>query len=145
MTLGKMLGGGVPLAALAAKEKICCFEHGDQGGTYCGNPLMTAVGCAVMDAVLAPGFLAQVNASGEYLSAGLKALSDRLGLGGVRGRGLLLALDIRTDIAPQVVERARAAGLLINAPRPNLLRFMPALNVSPSEIDGMLEILGEIF
>lgn len=143
MTLGKMLGGGVPLAALAAKDKICCFEHGDQGGTYCGNPLMTAVGCAVMDAVLAPGFLAQVNASGEYLSAGLKALSDRLGLGDIRGRGLLLALDVGADIAPQVVERARAAGLLINAPRPNLLRFIPALNVSTSEIDGMLEILGK--
>ena len=58
MTLGKGLGGGVPLAALVAHEAVCCFEHGDQGGTFNGNPLMAAVGCAVIEAVGQPGFLA---------------------------------------------------------------------------------------
>ena len=67
MTLGKGIGGGVPLAALLAKESVCCFEHGDQGGTYNGNPLMTAVGCAVMDALLAPGFLERVAERGVQL------------------------------------------------------------------------------
>src|SRR5262245_62184093 len=60
MALGKGLGGGVPLAALLAKEAVCCFEHGDQGGTFNGNPLMTAVGCAVMDAVLAAGLIVRL-------------------------------------------------------------------------------------
>jgi len=65
MTLGKGLGGGVPLAALVATEAASCFEPGDQGGTFNGNPLMTAAGCAIMDAVLAPGFLAKVEANGR--------------------------------------------------------------------------------
>ena len=67
MTLGKGLGGGVPLAALLACEAVCCFEPGDQGGTFNGNPLMTAVGAAVLKALLAPGFLDAVVRTGEYL------------------------------------------------------------------------------
>lgn len=141
MTLGKMLGGGVPLAALAATEGVSCFAHGDQGGTFNGNPLMAAVGCAVMAAVLAPGFLEGVAARGAYLMEGLSNLSARLGLGQVRGRGLLAALDLDQAIAPKVTEIARDAGLLLNAPRPTLLRFMPALNVSTEEIDAMLALL----
>jgi acetylornithine/N-succinyldiaminopimelate aminotransferase len=141
MTLGKMLGGGVPLAALAATEGVSCFADGDQGGTFNGNPLMAAVGCAVMAAVLAPGFLEGVAARGAYLMEGLSHLSARLGLGEVRGRGLLAALDLNQAMAPKVTEIARDAGLLLNAPRPNLLRFMPALNVSTEEIDAMLALL----
>lgn len=141
MTLGKMLGGGVPLAALAATEAASRFEHGDQGGTFNGNPLMTAVGCAVIDAVLQPGFLEDVEARGTDLRKGLSSLSVRHGLGEVRGRGLLVALDLKREIAPKVVEVARDIGLLLNAPRPNLLRLMPALNVSKEEIDTMLTIL----
>ncbi len=59
----------------------------------------------------------------------------------MRGRGLLVALDLKQDIAPKVVELARDDGLLLNAPRPNLLRFMPALNLSQEEIDTMLAML----
>jgi acetylornithine/N-succinyldiaminopimelate aminotransferase len=141
MTLGKMLGGGVPLAALVATEAVSCFEHGDQGGTFNGNPLMAAVGCAVMDAILAPGFLEEVKGRGSYMASGLSALSARLSLGEVRGRGLLLALDLKEDIAAKVVDIARQNGLLLNTPRPSLLRFMPALNLSLEEIDTMLAIL----
>jgi acetylornithine/N-succinyldiaminopimelate aminotransferase len=144
MTLGKMLGGGVPLAALVATERVSCFAHGDQGGTFNGNPLMTAVGCAIMDTVLKPGFLETVNALGAYLLNGLTELSDRHHLGEIRGRGLLLALDLKRDIASMMVEQARDSGLLLNAPRPNLLRFLPALNVTRQEIDEMLAILDGI-
>jgi acetylornithine/N-succinyldiaminopimelate aminotransferase len=56
LTLGKGLGGGVPLSALLARAEICCFDHGDQGGTFNGNPLMTAVGCAVIDEISKPSF-----------------------------------------------------------------------------------------
>jgi len=144
MTLGKMLGGGVPLAALVAKQAVCCFSHGDQGGTFNGNPLMAAVGIAIMDAVLAPGFLQGVRERGAQLTEGLSALSAKYGLGEVRGRGLLVALDLKHEIGPKVVELARIGGLLLNAPRPNLLRFMPALNVTRQEIDTMLLILGRV-
>jgi len=138
MTLGKGLGGGVPLAALVAREAVSVFEHGDQGGTFNGNPLMAAVGCAIMAVMLAPGFLQAVQARGAHLMKGLSSLAARNGLGEVRGRGLLVALDLKQDIAPKVVEFARDAGLLLNAPRPNLLRFMPALNITNEEIDTML-------
>ncbi|HEX4985163.1 MAG TPA: acetylornithine transaminase [Burkholderiales bacterium] len=141
MTLGKGLGGGVPLAALVAQDRVCVFDHGDQGGTFNGNPLMAAVGCAVMDAILAPGFLEGVRKTGAYLTGRLGDLSARKGLGEVRGLGLLVALDLKQDIAPRVVDLARDAGLLLNAPRPNLLRFMPALNISVSEVDEMLSTL----
>jgi len=138
MTLGKGIGGGVPLAALLAREAVCCFEHGDQGGTYNGNPLMTAVGAAVLEALLAPGFLQGVAARCEQLERGLAALSRQRGLGEVRGRGLLMALDLGRDAGAKVVEHVRVNGLLLNSPRPNTLRFMPALNVSAEEIELML-------
>jgi acetylornithine/N-succinyldiaminopimelate aminotransferase len=144
MTLGKMLGGGVPLAALVAKEAVSCFSHGDQGGTFNGNPLMAAVGSAIMDVVLAPGFLQGTRDRGEHLTEGLSAIAAERGLGEVRGRGLLVALDLKHDIGPKVVELAREAGLLLNAPRPNLLRFMPALNVTKGEIDTMLSTLDRV-
>jgi acetylornithine/N-succinyldiaminopimelate aminotransferase len=141
MTLGKGIGGGVPLAALLAKESVCCFEHGDQGGTYNGNPLMTAVGCAVLDALLASGFLAGVAQRGQQLAGGLRKLAAKHSLGEVRGRGLLMALDLERDVGAKVVEQARDAGLLLNSPRPASLRFMPALTTSAGEIDEMLAIL----
>lgn len=144
MTLGKGIGGGVPLAALLAREEICCFVPGDQGGTYNGNPLMSAVGVAVLRTLLADGFLAGVRARGEYLSKRLLELSARHSLGGERGSGLLRALVLDSDRGPALVKAAleqNPVGLLLNAPRPNLLRFMPALNVSEGEIDQMIDML----
>src|SRR5215469_9166329 len=89
-TLGKGIGGGVPLAALLATEAVSCFEHGDQGGTFCGNPLMCAAGLAVLQHVSQPSFLKTVADTGLYLESALQRLSARHGLGEVRGRGLLL-------------------------------------------------------
>jgi len=147
MTLGKGIGGGVPLAALLAREAICCFVPGDQGGTYNGNPLMTAVGVAIMKRMLAPGFLAEIEARGQYLAKCLRELSAKHGLKGERGSGLLRALILDDERAPQIVQKALAmqpVGLLLNAPRPSLLRFMPALNVSEGEIDQMIAMLDEL-
>ncbi|SPA26516.1 succinylornithine transaminase, also has acetylornitine transaminase activity, PLP-dependent [Cupriavidus taiwanensis] len=144
MTLGKGIGGGVPLSALLCKAEVASFEAGDQGGTYNGNPLMTAVGSAVIEQLTAPGFLDEVKAKGDYLKEQLLALSAEFGLGGERGEGLLRALLLGKDIGPQLVEEARdmaPQGLLLNAPRANLLRFMPALNVTREEIDQMIGML----
>ena len=141
MTLAKGIGGGVPLGALVAKESVACFEPGDQGGTYNGNPLMTAVGLAVVDEVSQPRFLEQVRENGDYLGAQLRALSKELGLGEVRGQGLLVALELGKPVGAKVVDEALKRYLLINSPRPTSLRFMPALNVSRAEIDTMLATL----
>jgi acetylornithine/N-succinyldiaminopimelate aminotransferase len=149
MTLAKGLGGGVPIGALLARQAACVFAHGDQGGTFNGNPLMCAVGVAVMQTVLADGFLDHVRTTGDHLGARLQALSAQYGLGAVRGVGLLRALDLDQALAGAVVAHAREqptlgegagnAGLLLNAPRPSVLRFMPALNVTQAEIDLMID------
>jgi acetylornithine/N-succinyldiaminopimelate aminotransferase len=147
MTLGKGIGGGVPLAALLATEKVSVFEHGDQGGTYNGNPLCTAVGVAIFDTITAPGFMDAVNARAAQLSQGLLALSAKYGMQGERGQGLLRALVMDRDDGPAIVEAARQLepeGMLLNAPRSNLLRFMPALNVTENEIAEMLKRLDGI-
>jgi acetylornithine/N-succinyldiaminopimelate aminotransferase len=144
MTLGKGIGGGVPLAALLATEHASCFEHGDQGGTFNGNPLMCAAGLAVLDHVSQPAFLKATVDAGLFLESELQRLSARHGLGEVRGRGLLLALDLKLPIAASIVAQAFAAGVLLNAPQPDALRFMPALNVSREEIGEMIECLDTI-
>jgi acetylornithine/N-succinyldiaminopimelate aminotransferase len=144
MTLGKGLGGGVPLAALLAHRDVACFDHGDQGGTFNGNPLMAAAGVAVMEEIGKPGFLARVSEAGARLEERLAWLAQKHGGGEVRGQGLLRALGLKRDIAAEAVEMARARGLLINGPRPDTLRFMPALTVSDEEIDQMSIILDTV-
>ncbi|MBC9880323.1 acetylornithine transaminase [Bradyrhizobium sp. INPA01-394B] len=144
MTLGKGIGGGVPLAALLATERASCFEHGDQGGTFNGNPVMCAAGLAVLDEVGKPQFLKQVVETGLLLESELQKVSVRHGLGGVRGRGLLLALDLKLPIAPGIVAQAFEAGVLLNAPQLDTLRFMPALNVTKAEIAEMIGCLDAI-
>ena len=144
MTLGKGIGGGTPLSALLARKDVSCFEAGDQGGTYCGNPLICAVGIAVMKALLADGFLDRARDMAQVFADKLRALSRDLGLGEVRGAGWLLALELGQNCAPEVVAQARAQGLLLNAPRPGCLRFMPALNMNLDEIDEGIGILRRI-
>jgi acetylornithine/N-succinyldiaminopimelate aminotransferase len=144
MALGKGLGGGVPLGALLATEAASCFEHGDQGGTFNGSPLMCAAGLAVLNEVGQPDFLKSVTDNGLYLASELQRISARHGLGGVRGQGLLLALDLKRPIGGAVVACALEEGLLLNAPRPDALRFMPALNVTREEIALMIAQLDAI-
>jgi acetylornithine/N-succinyldiaminopimelate aminotransferase len=144
MTLGKGIGGGVPLAALLATEHASCFEHGDQGGTYNGNPLMCAAGLAVLEQVGKTEFLKSAADAGLFLESELQRLSARHGLGEVRGRGLLLALDLKLPIGAPIVAEAFAAGVLLNSPQPDALRFMPALNVTREEIAEMIECLDAI-
>ncbi len=144
MTLGKGIGGGVPLAALLATKAASCFEHGDQGGTFNGNPLMCAAGAAVLQHVVSPTFLKSVADNGLYLEGELQRISARHGLGEVRGRGLLLALDLKMPIAGSIVTQAFEDGVLLNAPRPDTLRFMPALTVTRQEIAAMIDSLDAV-
>jgi acetylornithine/N-succinyldiaminopimelate aminotransferase len=144
MTLGKGIGGGVPLAALLATKEASCFEHGDQGGTFNGNPLMCAAGLAVLEEVSKPEFLKAAADAGLCLESQLQKLSASHGLGEVRGRGLLLALDLKLPIGASIVAEALADGVLINSPQPDALRFMPALNVTREEISLMIDCLDAI-
>jgi acetylornithine/N-succinyldiaminopimelate aminotransferase len=144
LTLGKGLGGGVPMSAVLALQHCSVFEHGDQGGTYAGNPLMCAVSLAVLQELSQPDFLAQVRERGQQLQEGLLQLSQRHGLGEVRGAGLLWALELGRDNAAEVVRACREQGLLVNAARPHCLRFMPRLNSTAQEVQTGLNILDEV-
>src|SRR5256886_2300909 len=137
-------GGGVPLAALLATEKASCFEHGDQGGTFNGNPLMCAAGLVVLEQISQDEFLKSAVDAGRFLESELQKLSARHGLGDVRGRGLLLALDLKLPIGASLVAQAFEAGVLLNSPQPDALRFMPALNVTREEISEMIYCLDVI-
>ncbi|WP_287028027.1 aspartate aminotransferase family protein [Pseudomonas sp. UBA6310] len=141
VTLGKGLGGGVPLAALLARGNAGCFEPGDLGGTLHGNPLMTSAGLAVLQATLEPGFLEHIREVGERMREGLARLSRRSGHGPLRGHGLLIGLPLLGLDAPAVVRAALAEGLLISAPHAHCLRFSPALTVSGANVEEMLKRL----
>lgn len=143
-TLGKGLGAGVPLAAMVASDSVSCFEHGDQGGTFSGTALMTAVGNAVFEIVSQPEFLQAVVERGQYLRRTLRTLSNEFGLGDVRGEGLLCAVEVPHGNASAIATEAFRQGLLINATRPTVLRFMPALNVTEGEIDEMAKRLRSV-
>src|SRR5258705_66346 len=144
MTLGKGIGGGVPLAALRATSAAARFEHGDQGGTFNGNPLMCAAGLAVLEHVSKPEFLKAAADAGLFLENQLQKLSARHRLGEVRGRGLLLALDLKHPIGASIVAQALTDGVLLNSPQPDALPFMTALNVTREEITEMIEGLDAI-
>ena len=145
LTLGKGLGGGVPISAVVATEHVCCFEPGDQGGTYNGNPLMTAVANAVFEAVSQPQFLMRVRQAGDRLSAGLTAIAERHGAGNgairVRGAGLLWALVLPSAGAGALAAMTMADGLLVNPAQADVLRLMPSLRVTDGEIDRALDML----
>lgn len=145
VTLGKGLGGGVPLAALLARGKACCFEAGEMAGTHHGNALMASAGVAVLESVLADGFLQHVRESGLYLGEGLARLAYRYDHGQLRGHGLMWGLTLSDDCADAVVKAALHEDLILNAPQPDCLRFTPALTVSKNHIDEMLLRLARAF
>ena len=143
MTLGKGIGGGFPLSALLAKDKFCVFEQGDQGGTFCAQPLAMVAGLAVVGEVIKKRISNRARSRGRYLMRCLKTLSEEFGFTDVRGMGLLVAVDLPQEKAAEVAGDCLERGLLINAPGPSTLRFMPALNISNAQVDEMVNILAE--
>ena len=144
VTLGKGLGAGVPLAALLTKEQFSCFEPGDQGGTFNGNPLVTAVGRAVVETMLQPGFFESVKGRSMYMRNKLELLAEEFACPEVRGQGFLLALGLNEPQGPEIASTAFAQHLIINSPNPQSLRFMPSLLVTEQEIDLMIATLKRV-
>lgn len=144
LTLGKGLGGGLPLAALLARGNAGCFEPGEPE-TPQGSALISAAGLAVLATVLEPSFLQQVRRASDHLREGLARIARRYGHGPLRGHGLLLGLPLIRQSAPAVVEAALAEGLLLQATPTGCLRFTPALTISHGNIDEMLKRLARAF
>jgi acetylornithine/N-succinyldiaminopimelate aminotransferase len=142
MTLAKGLGGGVPIGAMLAKNSCAVFEPGDHGSTFGGNALVTAAGAYVVRQLVEGGVLQNVNERGEQLERRLAGLEDRSPLvAGQRGVGLIRGLVLTQDIAADVATKAMAKGLLVNPVRPNVIRFLPPLNVTAEEIDEAVDII----
>lgn len=138
----KGLGGGFPLGAcLATKHAALGMTYGMHGSTYGGNPLAMAIGNAVLDVVLAPGFLDQVRQRGQQLWEGLQSLTGRA-FTATRGVGLMQGLvcrDNNMDVAKSLLQR----GLLVIPAGNNVIRLLPPLVVTAAEIDEALNILSD--
>ncbi len=141
MSLGKGIGGGFPLAALLAKEELNIFEAGDQGGTYTAQPLAMAVGYAVLRELLDKNLVEHCRRMGALIQEKLEAISTHTEIHHIRGKGLLLAFDLASTPAPDLVGRCLQDGLLLNAPKPASIRLIPPLIVSEDDIDQCLAIL----
>jgi acetylornithine/N-succinyldiaminopimelate aminotransferase len=144
VTLAKGIGAGFPLSALLARDEVCVFEKGDQGGTYSGQPLAMAAGLAVLDEVERLGLPARAARMGAYLEDGLRRLEGKGLLRNVRGAGLLLAFDAVRRPGAEVAAAALDRGLVVNAPRPSAIRLMPPLVVEERDVDEALAVLGEV-
>ena len=140
MTLGKGIGGGVPLGGAAGNETSVLLRARRPGRHIQRQSADVRGGAGGAPASREPAFLKAVVDAGLSLESELQRLSARHGLGEVRGRGLLLALDLKLPIGAARC-RAGVGGrrLLLNSPQPDALRFMPALNVTREEISEMID------
>ena len=145
MTLAKALGSGAPLGAFCSKEFCSVLEPGDHGSTFGGNALTTSAGAAAAEFMVKNNIPNMALESGKYMFEKLSELMKKFNfITEVRGMGLLIGLEMNKDLSGQIVGKALEKGLLINAVRPNMIRFMPPLNVSKDEIDQAVKVIDEI-
>ncbi|GAA2810093.1 acetylornithine transaminase [Streptomyces showdoensis] len=141
VTLAKGLGGGLPIGATVAFGPAAeLFTPGHHGTTFGGNPVACAAGLAVIDTLAADAALDEVKRLGEKLRDGIESLGHPL-VSHVRGAGLLLGIVLTEPVAPQVQQAAQDAGLLVNAPAPDVVRLMPSLVIGDAEVDALLRAL----
>ena len=145
MTLAKALGSGAPLGAFTTKEFCSVLEPGDHGSTFGGNALTTAAGSAAAKVIVDEDIPALANETGAYFQGKLNALAEKHDfITDVRGMGLLIAVEMSKEIASATVTASLPEGLLMNAVRPNMIRFMPPLNVTRDEVDEAVAILDKV-
>ncbi len=136
VTLAKGLGAGFPIGAcIGLGEAGELFEPGNHGTTFGGNPVACAAGLAVVAALREDGLMEHAEKLGARLREGL--LADAR-VTEVRGRGLLLGLDLSEDRAPQVFAAALDAGFIVNPPTPRRIRFAPPLVLTEADVESFL-------
>jgi acetylornithine/N-succinyldiaminopimelate aminotransferase len=141
ITVAKGLGNGFPIGACIATETASrLLGPGSHGSTFGGNPVAAIAGLAVIAVIERDGLLAHAKTLGDHFSTAIMGLDHGL-ITGVRGRGLLQAVILAAPIAAAVVDAALAAGFVINAPRPDVLRVAPPLIISSAELDHFVRAL----
>ena len=147
MTLAKAIGNGFPLGACLATEEVAkAMVPGTHGSTYGGNPLACAVGNAVLDRILSPGFLEHVEDMGKVLAHELQQLMQKFPqyVTEVRGRGLIAGIRITPPVR-DFVQRLRNHKLLTVAASDNVLRLLPPLIATEDDIREAVRILADAF
>jgi acetylornithine/N-succinyldiaminopimelate aminotransferase len=146
MTVAKGLGGGVPIAAVLAGPRADVLEPGDHGSTFGGNPLASAVACAVLRTIEDEHLVERAASIGEYVRESLLSLrGDGVPIAAVRGRGLMLAAVLDEPVAARAGRAALECGVIVNAIGDSVLRLLPPLTITESEIDEALRRLREAF
>ena len=145
MTLAKSLGGGFPIGAcLASGEVACAFEPGDHASTFGGNHLACAAALAALEIIQEEGLVENSRVMGELLTGRLTELAEGCArVDHVRGRGLLLGLQLTDNSAPQVQAECLEAGLIVNAIGEDVIRLAPPLVVSAEECERAVAVLSD--
>jgi acetylornithine/LysW-gamma-L-lysine aminotransferase len=143
VTLAKGLAGGVPIGALLMTDAVArAMPKGGHGTTFGGNPLASAAGLAVLQEIEARGLMAHAASMGERLMGGLRALgSDRIRE--VRGRGLMIGVELREKAAP-VIQALRDAGVLTISGGATVVRFLPPLVITAEQVDQVVARFGSV-
>jgi predicted acetylornithine/succinylornithine family transaminase len=144
MTSAKALGGGLPIGALMTGPRLAdTFQPGDHGSTFAGGPVIAAAALVALEICSDPALLERVRALGERLASALAGLPY---VAEVRGRGLMLAIDVADGLAaPDLARRALLEQrLVVNATGPATIRLEPPLIVSDAEIDEAVARLGAL-
>ena len=145
MTLAKGIASGIPIGAILSTEKSSVFVPGDHGTTFGGNPLCCAVGYATVKYIIETDLPGKAHEVGKHFMGGLQELKAKYDfISGVRGRGLLLAMEFNKDIADKVLYTCLENGLLVNQLKPNTLRFIPPLIINKDEVDKGLNIIDKV-
>ncbi|MFB7941427.1 acetylornithine transaminase [Streptomyces sp. NPDC056049] len=144
VVLAKGLGGGLPIGvAVAFGPAAGLLTPGQHGSTFGGNPLACAAGLAVLDTIEKEGLLPRVARVGARLRHGIEALGHPL-VREVRGAGLLLGVVLAEPVAERCRRAAQAAGFLVNAAGPAVVRLAPALTLEEEQADALLSALPRI-
>ena len=146
VTLAKGLANGVPVGAMLAKSALSpAFSYGSHGSTFGGNKLAMSASSAVLDVMIAPGFLEQAWENGNYLQDQLKkALGDNPKVSDIRGLGYMIGIQT-TENPADLVQAARDQGLIVLTAGSDVIRLLPPLTLSKEEIDQGVAILSQVF
>lgn len=140
MTLAKGLGNGIPIGACLARGKAAeLFTPGSHGSTFGGNPLACRVGCTVVDILKDQNLLGNARLQGERLLAGLRAaLSEHPDVLQIRGKGLMVGIELTRPLPNLTAIAAHEHGLLLNVTRGKTIRLLPPLTINEQEIDAIV-------
>lgn len=145
MTLAKALGGGLPLGAMLARERVAeSFPPGSHASTFGGNPLVCRAGLAVLETLLKDGLVERCEAMGSLLREGLEGLAGRFAfVREVRGKGLILGMEMELDCST-VIRECMREGLLVASAGANVLRMVPPLTIGEEDVAEALSVLERV-